>query len=157
MSTSPATNRRMTSSSSSAAIWPWATPTRARGRERPHPGRDRVDRLDPVVDHEHLPAAVDLPGERLLQQRVVPRLDEGQDRRAVARRRLDQREVAEPGEREMERPGNRRGGEREHVHREPQRLEPLLVLHAEAVLLVHDQQPEVLEQRRPSTAAGGCR
>ena len=60
-------------------------------------------------------------------------------------RRLDQGQVAESGEREMERAGDRRGGEREHVHRQAERLEPFLVLHAEAVLLVHDQQPEVLE------------
>ena len=72
-------------------------------RERPHPGGDGLDRLDPVVHHEHLAAAIDLPGERLLQQPVVPRLDEGEDRRAVARRGLDQGEVAEAGEREVQR------------------------------------------------------
>ena len=97
------------------------------------------------MHEEHLPAAVELPGDRLLEQPVVPRLDEGEDRRAVARRRLDQRQVAQAGERQVQRARDRRGGEREHVDREPQRLEPLLVLHAEAVLLVHDQQPEVLE------------
>ena len=73
------------------------------GGERLHLGGDGVDGLDPVVDHEHLAAAVDLPGERLLQQSVVPRLDEGQDGRAVAGRGLDQGQVAKPCQREMER------------------------------------------------------
>ena len=157
MSTSPATKSRITDSSASAGICPCATPTRARGASDAHPGRDRLDGLDPVVHHEHLAAAVGLPGERLLQQRVVPRLHERQDGGTVARRGLDQREVAEAGEGEVERAGNRRGGEGEHVHREPERLEPLLVLHAEAMLLVHDEQAEVLERRRPSRAGGGCR
>ena len=87
MSTSPDTKPCITRSSSSAAICPCATSIARPRRERADPRGDGLDRLDPVVHHEHLPAAVDLPGERLLQQTVVPRLDEGQDRRAVPRRR----------------------------------------------------------------------
>ena len=87
MSTSPATNRRITASSSSAGICPWATPTRARGAS------DRT--LAAIVSIVSIrlwtmktwPPRSSLPGERLLEQRVVPRLDEGEDRRAVARRR----------------------------------------------------------------------
>ena len=45
----------------------------------------------------------------------------------------------------MQRPRDRGGGERQHIDREPERLEPLLVLHPEAVLLVHHQEPEILE------------
>ena len=46
----------------------------------------------------------------------------------------------------MQRARDGRRREREHVHLRPQLLEPLLVLHAEALLLVDHQQPEVLER-----------
>ena len=36
-------------------------------------------------------------------------------------------------------------------------LDALLVRDAEPLLLVDDQQPEILERARPSTAAGACR
>ena len=103
MSTSPATNPRITVSSSSAAHLAVGDADPRARRERPHLSRDRLDRLDPVVDEEHLAAAIELAGERLLDQPVVPRLDEGEDRRPVARRRLDQRHVAQPGERQVQR------------------------------------------------------
>ena len=67
-------------------------------RERAHPGRDGLDRLHPVVDEEHLAAAIELAGDGLLEQPVVPRFHESEDRRAVARRRLDEREVTQAGE-----------------------------------------------------------
>ena len=50
-----------------------------------------------------------------------------------------------PGERQLERARDRRGGEREHVDVGAQRLDALLVLHAEALLLVDDEQAEVVE------------
>ena len=145
MSTSPATNPRITFSSSSAGICPWATPTRARGAS----ARTRAAMVSIVsirlCTTNTCPPRSSSRAKRLLEQRVVPRLDEGQDRRTVPRRRLDQRQVAEAGEREVQRARDRRRGQREHVHREPERLEPLLVPHPEAMLLVHDQQAEVLE------------
>ena len=45
----------------------------------------------------------------------------------------------------MEGPGDRRGREGEHVDRRAERLEPLLVLDAEPLLLVDDDQAQVLE------------
>ncbi len=44
----------------------------------------------------------------------------------------------------MERPRDRRGGEREHVDLEPERAKELLLRDAEALLLVEDDEPEVL-------------
>ena len=38
-----------------------------------------------------------------------------------------------------------------------QLLDLLLVRDAEALLLVDDEEAEIAETRRPSTAAGGCR
>src|SRR3970040_1882514 len=82
----------------------------------------------------------------LLDQPGVPRLDEGEHRRPVARRRLHERQVAQPGEREVQRARDRRRGEREHVGLELELLEPLLVSHAEPGLLVHDDEPEPRER-----------
>ncbi len=58
-------------------------------RQRAGARGNRRDRLDPVVHEEHLAAAVEFARDRLVEQAVVPRLDEGEDRRAVPRRRLD--------------------------------------------------------------------
>ena len=64
------------------------------GRERLHARRDRVDRLDPVVDEIHLPATVELARDRLLEQRVIPWLDECEHGRPVFGRGFEQREIA---------------------------------------------------------------
>ena len=50
-----------------------------------------------------------------------------------------------PDQRHVEGPRDRRGGQGQDVDHRPELLEPLLVRHAEALLLVDDQQPEVLE------------
>jgi hypothetical protein len=69
--------------------------------ERTRPRRDRVDRLDPVVHEIHLARPVKLARERLLDQCVVPGLDEREHGRAILGRGLEQREVPEPREREV--------------------------------------------------------
>ena len=46
----------------------------------------------------------------------------------------------------MQGAGDRRGRERQHVHRRAEGLEPFLVLDAEPLLLVDDHQPQVLER-----------
>jgi hypothetical protein len=114
-------------------------------RQRSDPFGHRPDGLDPVVHEVHLTAPVEFPRQRFLEQGVVPRLDERDDGRPVPRRCLDQRQVPQPRQREMQGAGNGGGGEREHVHLQAQRLEPLLVAHAEAVLLVHHQQAQIVE------------
>ena len=50
-----------------------------------------------------------------------------------------------PPSAQVERPRDRRGRERQHVDLGAKLLEPLLVTHAEAVLLVDDQEPQILE------------
>ena len=60
-------------------------------------------------------------------------------------RGLQQTHVAGAGHALVERARNRRGRERQHIHQLPHMLEILLVRHAEALLLVDHQQPEVLE------------
>ena len=67
------------------------------------------------------------------------------DGQAVRRRRLQVADVADAQQRQVQRARDRRGGQRQHVHRLPQLLEPFLVLDAEALLLVDDDQAQVLE------------
>ena len=105
----------------------------------------RLDRLDPVVDVEHLPAAIELAQDRVADE---PRRRLGHprlDRQAVLGRRLDDAEVADPGHRQVERARDRRGRQRQHVDLAAELLEPLLGGHAEALLLVDDHQAKVLE------------
>ena len=78
-----------------------------------------VDRLDAVVQVERLPAACVLALERGLDQLFVVLADRRADRAPADRRRLDDRDVAQPGERHVKRPGNGRRREREHVDLEP--------------------------------------
>ena len=58
-----------------------------------------------------------------------------------------------PVRRHVQRARDGRGGQRQHVHLAAQLLEPLLVRHAEALLLVDDQQAQVLELARPSDSS----
>ena len=106
---------------------------------------DRRNALDPVVHEEDLAAPVELPAHRILEDLVRPRQDVRDDRHPVPRRGADQREVAQPRDREVERPRDRRRRQREDVEVALQLLETLLVLDAEALLLVDDQEPEVVE------------
>ena len=76
---------------------------------------------------------------------LVVLADVGEDRLAVGRRGVEQREVADAGEAHLEGAGDGRGVMREHVDVRAQLLDGLLVLDAEALLLVDDQQAEVLE------------
>ena len=71
--------------------------------------------------------------------------DDGLDRQAVVRRRLDGAHVARAGQRQIKRARNRRGAQRQHIHQRAQALELFLVQHAEALLLVNDHQAEILE------------
>ena len=78
---------------------------------------------------------------------LVPlRHDVRRDGEAVLRGRLDDGEVADPAEREVQRAGNRRRRHREDLDRGPQLLQLLLLRHAEALLLVDDDEAEVLER-----------
>ena len=50
-----------------------------------------------------------------------------------------------PSQRHVQRARNGRRGHREHVHFFLQLLQPLFVTHAEALLFVHNDEPEVRE------------
>src|SRR6185437_10403440 len=107
--------------------------------------RDCVDGLDAIVHEENLSAAVQLARDSFLYQRFVPRLYVGENRRPVTWRSLHQRHVTQSRQRLVQRARNRRSGKREHVRLQSQLLEPLLVLHSKAMLLVDDDETEVAE------------
>ena len=113
--------------------------------QRAQLGGALLDRLDRVVDEVHLAAAADLAQDRLADRRRVPLQHEGLHREPLGRRGRDQRQVAQAAERHVEGARDGRGGQRQHVDVGPQRLQALLVAHAEAVLLVDDHEPEALE------------
>ena len=115
------------------------------GHEALQQVRHRIDRLDAVVDEEHLPAAGDLGANRAHQHRRVELHDVGLNREPVFRRRLDHRHVADADQRHVQRARNRRRRHRQHVDLLAHLLDALLVRHAEALLFVDDQQAEILE------------
>ena len=143
-SASPSANSSMTFSSASSAIWPCPTTIRAPGSMSQLSACD-FDGLDAVVDEEDLAAALDLAQDRLADEPGRRLGDVGLDRQPVLRRRLDRRQVADAGERHVQRPRDRRRRESQHVDLAPHLLEVLLVRDTEPLLLVDDHEPEVLE------------
>ncbi len=117
---------------------------RSPGAELPQLLGRRLDRLDAVVQVEALAAALVLALERDLHELLVVLADVRPDRPPALRRRLDDRDVAQAGERHVQRARDRRRRQREHVDLEPQRAQQLLLRDAEALLLVDDHEAEVL-------------
>ena len=71
----------------------------------PRPRRDTLhvigngeNRLDAIMHEEDLAATIQLARDAFVDEAVIPRLEEGEHRRAVARRRLHQREITQPRE-----------------------------------------------------------
>src|SRR5262249_45418197 len=106
---------------------------------------DVVDVLDPVVDEEHLAATAQLTEHGVADDALVVARDVGTDGEPIDGWRLDDAQVADAGEGHVEGARDRRGGERQDVHAAAQRADALLVLHAEAVLLVDDEQAQLAE------------
>jgi hypothetical protein len=109
------------------------------------PLRRRLDGVDAVVHEVDLAAATQLAQAGLADHRPVPLGHEGLDGQACGRWRGDQRQVAQSAECHVEGARDRRCGQGQHVHFGAQRPQPFLVADAEAMLLVDDQQPEILE------------
>ncbi len=154
---SPAVKACMRRDSSRSSSWPWPTVMRRPGTRSRRKVDHFLDRLDPVVDVVDLAAALELVLDRLAHHFLRERQDGGLHRHAVLGRRLDHRQVAHSGERELQRARHRRRGHRQHVDLLLPLLEPLFLRHAETLLLVDHQerqarQLDVLRQQR-----GGCR
>ena len=108
-------------------------------------GRDRGDRVNPVVHVEDLTIAQELAADRGADLRIRVGADKGQDRLSLLGRSLEDRHLADAGDRHLEGTRDRCGGHRQDVHVGAQGLEGLLVFDAEALLLVDDDQAELLE------------
>ena len=118
---------------------------RASGSSSSSAGAPVLDGLDLVVQEIDLAAALELAQHRLADHAVALGAHEGLDGQPALRRGGDDAEVAQALERHAQRARDRRGGQRQHVDLGAQRLHGFLVAHAEAVLLVDDQQAQVLE------------
>ena len=124
--------------------------------QRAQPLRGLVDVLDAVVQEERLPAARVLALERVLDEVLVVLADVGLDRAAALGRRLDHGDVAQPGEAHLQRARDRRRAHRDHVDLELELAQQLLLLDAEALLLVDDDQAEVLRAHVAAEHAVGA-
>ena len=98
-----------------------------------------------------------LAQQRLADDHRIEGRDVGPDRQPVERRRGDERQLAHARQRQLQRARDRRRGEGQHMHIGAQLLEPLLVLDAEMLLLVDDEQAEIAELDRSASGARGCR
>ena len=96
---------------------------------------------DLVADQEALAAPTELPADGGGDLGVGILHHVGLDREPVLRRRLDDGHVPDPGHGHVQGPGDGGGGHGQHVHLAAHGLDLLLVVHAEAVLFVDDQEP----------------
>ena len=101
---------------------------------------------DAIVHEEHLPLTGKLAQNRLLNSSFVERDHLGHDGAAVGGRGGEGADVAQTEHRHVQRARNRRGRKREHIGRHSKLKQTRLVLDAEALLLVDDDQTEVLER-----------
>ena len=92
-----------------------------------------------------LPAPEPLAQQRFADGHRIELDHIGPHGKAIYRRRRDDRQVANTRQRHLQRPRNRRRRQRQHVHVRLQLLQPLLVLHAKALLLVDDDHAQPLE------------
>ena len=69
----------------------------------------------------------------------------GIDRQSFLRRRIDGGDIAHPGQRHIQRAGDGGGRQGQDIHFGAQLLQEFLVGHPEALLLIDDHQPQVLE------------
>ena len=106
---------------------------------------DLINVLDAVIDDERLSVAAHLELDRLTDDVRMKTFDLRLNRVTVRRRRCDIAQIARPHKRELKRTGNGRGREGERVDIRSQLAQLLLDRHAELLLLIDDQQPEVFE------------
>ncbi len=106
---------------------------------------DDIDALHAVVDEEHLAAAVQFAQDGRADARIIRLADPRFHRQALGGRGVDDADVAHAGQRHVQRARNGRRRQRQHVHFGAPLLQLLLVGHAEALLLVDDDQPQVFE------------
>ena len=105
---------RITFSSWCSFIWPCAIADLRLGNQRAQMTRHVVDILDAVVHEEHLAAAVQLAQDRVADRPSSKCATKVRISLPVRRRRLDNREIADPEHRHVQRARNRRRRHRQH-------------------------------------------
>ena len=106
---------------------------------------DPVDARDAVVHEEDLALAQQLAADRRGHLLVAVGPHEGEDRVPVLGRGRERRHLADARDRHLERARDGRRAHREDVDVGLELLQRVLVLDAEALLLVDDHEPEVFE------------
>ena len=100
---------------------------------------------NPGHDPKALPTAVVFAQQRLAERHTIEFRDIGADRQTVDGGRRDDRQIAHPGQRKLQRARNGRGGQRQHMDVGPQLFQPLFVRHTKVLLFVDDQKAKVLK------------
>ena len=98
-----------------------------------------------VVDKKDLAIVAQLALDRLAHEHVIIFGQHRVDGLPLLGRRVDRAHVAHAAQAHVQRAGNGRGAERQHVDVGAQLLEPLLLRHAKALLFVDDQHAQILE------------
>ena len=117
------------------------------GEQRGESFGDGLNGLDAVVEVEDLATAGELGLHGVAHELLIVTAHDGADGQALARRSLDDAEVARADEREVERARDGRGAHGEDVDLGAHLLESLLVTHAEAVFFVNDDEAKFAEAR----------
>ena len=110
-----------------------------------NPRRHAFDRLNPVVQKINLPAACEFAIDGVADDALVVATDDSLDRLAIRRRGFDHGHVPRTHEREVERSRNRSRRKRKHIDEAEFFLKRILVLHAEALLLIDNDEAKILE------------
>ena len=113
------------------------------GHQPPQPLVKALDRLHAVIEHIHLSVAPQLAQYRIADQLVGILHDVVLHGIAFLGRRAQERHIAYAHHGHMQRARYRRGGERQHVHVLLELLDRFLMLDAEALLLVDDEQTQI--------------
>ncbi|MPM49265.1 hypothetical protein SDC9_95993 [bioreactor metagenome] len=103
------------------------------------------DGVHPVVEVIDLPAPAQLPSDGVRHNLPVVLQHIGLHRLAVGGRLFNGAHVPQARQGHVQRPGNGGGGEGEGVHLLGKLPQPLLMGHAEALLLVDDQKAEIFK------------
>ena len=103
------------------------------------------DGFHAIVEVIDLPVAIQLSPHRVDEHRLGVFQNERLHRIAVVRRLLNGGHIADARQRHVQRARDGRRREGQDIHTLGKLLQLLFMCHAEALLLVHDQQPEVLE------------
>ena len=115
------------------------------GHESTQAGGNGRKAFDTVMDIIDTAAAADFPFQCFLHHAVVVFGHIGLDGEPVLRGRLDDAHVPAFDKGHMERPGNRRRRQSQHIDAGAPLLHLFLLRHTEALLLIDDEEPKILE------------